>query len=236
MTTLETQISEFETRKSQLYNRRLQNTGAIDTFVANLAAYIRTAGVNSQNQANPNSPQYQAANTAWGNVATLLKDNQTLSSDMARVLKDNTATDVSLQVNLQRLGAKQQELSTAKRNLQLSESDLEVAKSRQQNVSTASTNQSYFQGFSGTIGFTRPLKKSSIPLLLGLGFFIFFATALILKDFFTTSAEVASQYVSLSEIVSYISSKNSRVVLIGVIGTFIAYAIGLYVYFYVWNK
>ena len=111
--------------------------------------------------------------------------------------------------------------------------DLDISKSRQQSIITTESDQSYLQGFSGKIGFIHPIKPTSVALLLGLGFFIFFVCAIILRDFFTTSAEVASQFVSFTEIMQYAGSGTFRSVLLGTALAFILYGIGLYVYFYV---
>jgi hypothetical protein len=53
----------------------------------------------------------------------------------------------------------------------------------------------------------------------------------LVKDFFTTSAEVASQYFDMNELLSYTTSTSFRAVLTGIVVTFVVYAIVLYFYF-----
>jgi hypothetical protein len=200
----------------------------INTFINNLGTYIRSGGISSSTS-NMN-PNYINTSNSWNSVTDILSQYQDLTSSMASSLKNyvnpDSSTTISSQITTKtaRLNSLQDELTKLKK-------DLDVANSRQDSLSTANTSQSYVQGFSGMVGFTRPIKPVTVALLIGLGFFVFFVCGLILKDFFTTSAEVASQYFDMNELLSYTTSTSFRAVLTGIIVTFLVYAILLYFYF-----
>jgi hypothetical protein len=200
----------------------------INTFINNLGTYIRSGGISSSTS-NMN-PNYINTSNSWNSVTDILSQYQDLTSSMASSLKNyvnpDSSTTISSQITTKtaRLNSLQNELTKLKK-------DLDVANSRQDSLSTANTSQSYVQGFSGMVGFTRPIKPVTVALLIGLGFFVFFVCGLILKDFFTTSAEVASQYFDMNELLSYTTSTSFRAVLTGIIVTFLVYAILLYFYF-----
>ena len=200
----------------------------INTFINNLGTYIRSGGISSSTS-NMN-PNYINTSNSWNSVTDILSQYQDLTSSMASSLKNyvnpDSSTTISSQITTKtaRLNSLQNELTKLKK-------DLDVANSRQDSLSTANTSQSYVQGFSGMVGFTRPIKPVTVALLIGLGFFVFFVCGLILKDFFTTSAEVASQYFDMNELLSYTTSTSFRAVLTGIIVTFLLYAILLYFYF-----
>jgi len=229
---IQTSIQSFTARKAEL-DARIGNSDSniiplINTFISNLGNYIRSGGISSST--NDTNPNYINTSNAWNSVTDILSDYQNLTSSMASSLKNYVNPDSSRSISSQistktgRLNSLQDELTRLKK-------DLDVANSRQDSVNTANTSQSYIQGFSGMIGFIRPIKPVTVALLIGLGFFVFFVCGLILKDFFTTSTEVASQYFDMNELLSYTTSTSFRAVLTGIVVTFVVYAIVLYFYF-----
>jgi hypothetical protein len=49
------------------------------------------------------------------------------------------------------------------------EHDIDVAKSRREAIIESKKTASYYQGFSAKLGFTKPIKKTSVPILIALG-------------------------------------------------------------------
>lgn len=203
---------------------------------SNLTEYIRSAGINTQAPQDENNPLYRNVYNSWTDANVMIKSYQKFNSAMTKALASYNGLSSSDRSHLGNISGLESTVEGLKRELKISQQDLDIAKSRQESVQNAPINQSYFQGVSGKIGFTRPLKPTSVALLMSLGFFIFFVSCLILKDYFTTSADIAAQFFSLNEIAEYLSSYTSRSVMIGVVATFVLYAAGLYVYFYIYNK
>jgi hypothetical protein len=202
----------------------------------NLVAYIRSGGINTQAAQDIDNPLYKNVRNSWIDANTMINSYQNLSKEMTSALKEYNGLTAAQSGAITSMGNSQTTLQDKIKQLKESQQDLDIATSRQESVTKASTEHSYIQGFAGYIGFTRPLKPTSVALLMGLGFFIFFVTYLILKDYFTTSADIAAQFFSMNEIMEYLSSNTSKSVGIGIAATFIVYAVGLYVYFYVYNK
>ena len=232
-------LSNFTTVKSALDTKFsiFSGTNNVPTALqSNLVAYIRSAGVNTQAAQDSNNPLYLNVYNSWTDTNVMIKSYQNLTSAMTSALASYNGLSTSESSSIRTIAGLESSITELKRDLQLSEQDLDIAKSRQESVQNAPIKQSYIQGIAGKIGFTRPLKPTSVALLMGLGFFIFFVTCLIVKDYFTTSADIAAQFFSLNEIIEYLSSSTSRSVMIGVVATFILYAASLYVYFYIYNK
>jgi hypothetical protein len=203
---------------------------------SNLVNYIKSGGVNTQAAQDSNNPLYLNVYNSWTDANVMIKSYQNLTSAMTSALASYNGLSTSESTSIRTISELESKITRLKKELKDSQQDLDISKSRQESVQNAPNNQSYIQGISGKIGFTRPLKPTSVALLMGLGFFIFFVSCLILKDYFTTSADIAAQFFSLNEIMEHLSSNTSRSVMIGVIATFILYAASLYVYFYVYNK
>lgn len=231
-------IATFQVRKDDL-DRKLSSTGSttnnITAFVNNLQTYIRSGGANLNNPNGESDPLWTAARDKWTAITSDLTAWKNLNETLLTALSEGTSSgDISSGMTAisQKQGIVQEKQDILKDKLQ----DLDISKSRQQSIVTTESDQSYLQGFSGKIGFLHPIKPTSVALLLGLGFFIFFVCAIIIRDFFTTSSEAASQFVSFSEIMRYTGSSTFRLVLLGTVFAFILYGVGLYVYFYVIKK
>lgn len=232
-------INNFITAKTALDTKFSVFSGTNNVPAAlqsNLTEYIRSAGINTQAAQDSNNPLYRNVYNSWTDANVMINSYQNLTSAMASGLKTYNGLSTSDSSYLRNISGLESNIRQLKIDLKTSKQDLDIAKSRQESVQNAPINQSYFQGIAGKIGFTRPLKPTSVALLMGLGFFIFFVSCLILKDYFTTSADIAAQFFSLNEITEHLSSNTSRSVMIGVVATFVLYAASLYVYFYIYNK
>ena len=232
-------LSNFTTAKTALDSKftTFSSIANVPTQLqSNLVSYIKSGGINTQAAQDSNNPLYLNVYNSWTDANVMIKSYQNLTSAMTSALASYNGLSTSESTSIRTISELESKITGLKRDLKESQQDFDIAKSRQESVQNAPNDQSYLQGISGKIGFTRPLKPTSVALLMGLGFFIFFVTCLILKDYFTTSADIAAQFFSLNEIAEYLSSNTSRTVMIGVIATFILYAVGLYVYFYIYNK
>jgi len=235
-------LSNYRVRENQInYNIDNRLGTYITLFNSNLGEYIKTGGFDqvdgaSGQQSNVASPSYLVATSNWSQIQTLLSNTQQLTKDMTASLASYNGTNSDETNDVRTINTVKDNILTAQSNLTQSQIDLDISTSRQDSITTSTKDQSYVQGLSGKLGFTRPIKPTSVALLIGIGFFIFFVTGLILKDFFMLSADIAAEYFSLSEISSYLSASTSRSIILGVVATFVLYAIGLYVYFYVYLK
>jgi hypothetical protein len=106
--------------------------------------------------------------------------------------------------------------------------DSETSKTRQASVETTRQTPSYYQGFSGRIGFTRPLKKLSIPILLGFGIMLLFLSGLLLKEFFVGPQDVLTSGYGTESMLGVFSDARFYAVLAGI--TFVSVVLGILAY------
>jgi len=236
--TITQDLSNYTTRNSQInYNIANNLPTYITLFNSNLGQYVKSGGFNNVvSNSNVLTPSYLGATSNWSNIQTMLSNTQQLTKDMTASLADYNGTNSDETNDINRINTTTGNINTELLNLKQVKVDLDISTSRQDSIVSSTKDQSYVQGLSGKLGFTRPIKPTSVALLIGIGFFILFVTGLILKDFFMLSADIAAEYFSLSEISSYLSASTSRSIILGIVGTFTLYAIGLYVYFYVYLK
>jgi hypothetical protein len=235
-------LSNYYDRKNSIdYDISTNLQSYITLFNTNLGDYVKSAGFNNivssgSTQTNVQTPSYLGATSNWSKIQTLLSNCQQLTKDMSQSLATYNGANSSETNNVNTIDFIKTDIETAEKRLKESQIDLDISTSRQDSITTSTRDQSYVQGLSGKLGFLKPIKPTSVALLIGIGFFILFVTGLILKDFFMLSADIAAEYFNLSEIASYLSASTSRSIILGIVGTFMLYAIGLYVYFYVYLK
>jgi len=226
-------VADFQSRKATLDTAvsasNLQSL--INALKTNVGAYIQTAGVNMATNQTTDAA-YTAARSAWNAIHAKLAQYQPLNNDMLTKLKTETAAPDS-QGRLTEIGGVQQSIAALRQSLEEVNTDLEVAKSRQESIAKAETSQSYQQGFAGRIGFQRPIHPASAAILIGLSFFMLCALALVLRDFFSSSAEIAAEYTDISDLYTYLNTANFKAISIGIAIMFAVFATGLYIYFYV---
>jgi hypothetical protein len=97
---------------------------------------------------------------------------------------------------LTNIGKLNTEITNLQKKIENAKHDLEVSRTRQKNIQESEKETTLYQGFSGKIGFIRPLKKSSVPILIALGIVMVLFTALLLKEFFAPISGFAEAIVS----------------------------------------
>jgi hypothetical protein len=218
-------ISLYTTQKTTLDAYSLDSK--FQTFQDNLRAYIKSSGISSQPYDSSGlDPLWQAAHTSWLDLKGQLIAYQTLNHHLNTTLAIYRTNDMD--TLLQDLGDKQTSLSDLKKSLETINQEYDIAKSRQDSVKNADKEQSFFQGFSAMVGFTKPIKKLSVALLMGIGFFITIMCGIILRDHFSSSLDVASQYADFSQLTEFTSSGQFKMALAGITITFMIFAIVTY--------
>jgi hypothetical protein len=221
-------INRYTTIKSELNSYPLASK--YQTFQSNFDAYIQSSGISSiPYDSSGQNPLWKAAHDSWLELKTHLISYQTLNQNLTATL--GTYGTQNINNLLQGLGTKQRSLSDLQNSLEAVNQEYDIAKSRQDSVKNANKDQSFFQGFSAMIGFTRPIKKLSVALFLGIGFFIIIMCGIILRDHFSSSLDIATQYTDLSDLTNFTSSGQFKMALVGVSFTFMVFAIATYLYF-----
>ena len=166
---------------------------AIQTAVRQLntstANYINRAGISSQGS--PSDADYQSATQTFNSLQQLqqeyLKLINTLISGVAAL-----STDADLTSKLQYVEKLKGDIVKLKKTLSDSTQDVDIANSRQDLVKTSNDKTSFYQGFGAKLGFSKPLRSITVPFLIGFSMLLFFISALLLKEYLTSSAKTAA--------------------------------------------
>lgn len=206
---------------SQSTNAQVQSL--VDRLNTNLTQYSR--GGPGQNPGGQQQlAQAQQAFTTLQQLEQAYIDlNRRISTDINQTM---TSSDVEAKQRM--IGELQQEIATLQKDVDDFKKDAETAKTRQESVETTRQTPSYYQGFSGRIGFTRPLKQVSIPILLGFGLMTLCIAGLLLREFFISPEAYLNTTVATGSLGEALSSSRLYAVLAGI--TFVSVVVGILAY------
>lgn len=179
--------TEQKTQLSTLKQRLDSQTkdSAIESLVTGMNAaifrYTQTAGI-SQNPTT--NVDYEEANRKFKQLASLQQDYQNLIKTLSTSIK-NMTSNTDLTNKLQQVGSLRQDIVKLEEELQTVKKEADTSQTRQALVETPRQSLSWYQGFAGSIGFTRPLKQMSLPFLLGFGLLFLWFSGLMLKELFS---------------------------------------------------
>jgi hypothetical protein len=145
-----------------------------------IGRYTSSAGITPSGTTNA---YYATANAKFQQLVGYQEDYSALIKRLSTTLRGLTSS-ADVQSKLVQITEKQGKITNLERELENAKQDVETSKARQTNVETPRQNISYYQGFSGLIGFTRPIKLFSVPILISFGLLLLFISGLILRDFF----------------------------------------------------
>jgi hypothetical protein len=170
-------------QKTELDNRTTdtivdQKVTAMNTAISR---FVSRAGI-SQNPAS--DADYNTANALFNELSALEKNYITLNTNLSAAIRQMTsASDV--QNKLQTVGTLRNDILNLERELKDVKQDANTSLARQDSVDKPAQSVSFYQGFGANLGFTKPLHKLSIPILIGFGVLMLFFSSLILREFFS---------------------------------------------------
>jgi hypothetical protein len=151
-----------------------------------ISRYTARGGISSAPDSS-NDPDLNTAKTIFQSMTSGVKEYTKMNKNLS-VQVGNIAGNADIQSKLQSVGTLRDEINKLGKELHVVKQDLSTSQTRQENVEKPRENISFYQGFSGMIGFTKPIHKNSIPFLIGFGILLLFLSGLILRDFFLPSA------------------------------------------------
>ena len=181
---------DWQTEKQRLldqFNRLNEQTS--ESSIRNLAAqinaaissYTQTAGINPGSGENV---YYKQANDKFSTILEYEKQYSNLIRTLTTQI-NQLSQGADLNGSLRDLGTIQNEISAFEKELQIAKQDADTSRSRQVDVEKPRQDLSWYQGFGGKIGFTKPLHLLSVPILIGFGIFLLFLSGLLLREFFS---------------------------------------------------
>jgi hypothetical protein len=156
----------------------------IESLVGNMNAAIQrftnSAGISTDPASDPN---YTQAEQSFKRLVSDEKEHMKLNQNLSNAIKNMTESG-DLEAKLKQVGTLRDETANLEKELHHTKQDLETSKARQHDIETPRRDISYYQGFAGRLGFTKPLQVHSIPFLVGFGLLCLFFSGLLLKEFF----------------------------------------------------
>lgn len=152
----------------------------VNTLNVALARFTNSAGI-SENPAKDTN--FTQAERIFQELAQDEKEQSQLNRKVSQAIT-NLTTSGDLEAKLKQVGTLRDETLNLEKELQHVKLDLETSKARQHDIETPRQDISYYQGFAGRLGFTKPLQLRSIPFLVGFGLLCLFFSGLLLKEFF----------------------------------------------------
>lgn len=178
---------QFQQRKEQL---DAQTTNSVvETLMSQMnqsvKAFVNTAGANGTNP-------YNQANGALQQLINRQKDYARMNKDLGRavaMLTDNG----DIRSRLQQIGQLKQDIQNLEKDAEQAKQDASTSRSRQGSVERTRQDVSYYQGLSGGLGILKPLKATTVPILIGAGILCLFLSILMLKEFTKGDTETAAE-------------------------------------------
>lgn len=135
---------------------------------------------------------------------------------------------------LKEIGTLQQELLTLQGHIKTAKNELDIARTRHEAVMGGAKKVSDYQGVSARLGFFKPLRESSVAVLIALGIFLIFLAIYVLS-FLSKGGDVAANVVGFnSGAAGFFAGfdKKSFLYGVGVVGV----VVGTLAYFGVYGK
>lgn len=194
----------------------------MDRLNMSLKRFIVRAGVQTSGE-NGSDADYDSAVSLHRSLMKLQDDYTKLNHYLTYQVKD-IMSNADVQTRLQRLGDIKQEIAKLRKQVDQTKQDADTAKSRQQSVEKTRQDISYYQGFSGWLRFSKPIKPISVPFLMAFGVILIFLSALILREF--SSGDVSTHFLETGA--SFFSSKRFYALMAGILFSFLVTGILAY--------
>jgi hypothetical protein len=154
--------------------------GLVGNMNAAIQRFTNSAGISTDPASDPN---YTQAEQSFKRLVSDEKEHMKLNQNLSNAIKNMTESG-DLEAKLKQVGTLRDETANLEKELHHTKQDLETSKARQHDIETPRREISYYQGFAGRLGFTKPLQVHSIPFLVGFGLLCLFFSGLLLKEFF----------------------------------------------------
>lgn len=166
---------------------------AVDSMNRNIAATVRTAGVGLESNTN-----YTQARTVFNSLVQGQTQYSQLNSDMTKMINNMTSAG-DVRNKLTQVGQLRESNNRLEEELKQVKREADTSKTRQDTVERPRQQVSWYEGFGAAIGFTNPLRVTSIPFLIAFGLMLLFMSGLLLREFFTPTAGATNTFSATGE-------------------------------------
>ena len=183
---------------------------AMNSFLGNVKTYIKQGGINPTTSDSASS-EYTTAKLSFEYIMKYIQCYELLTQRLSELL-NSTLSSQSSATNSNNIATLQTTVTNLTNDIKSQQVDLDIAQSRQQSVTNLDGNVSYYQGFAANLGFVRPFKQFTIPILLAFGILSLFLSAIVLREYFqgTSLSEAVNELkTSLMPGESYFASSSN---------------------------
>jgi len=163
----------------------------IQTIVSTMNGFIKKytdkAGISSDPSSNPD---YSSANKMFKNIQDYEASYIDLNSHLIHAIR-NMSGSSDVENKLKNVGSIQQSIIKLEKEVEDANQDVDTSLTRQSVVEHPREEISWYQGFGGKLGFTKPLHQTSVAFMIGFGLLLFFLSTLILREFFIPADGIA---------------------------------------------
>ena len=159
---------------------------AINSFLGNVKSYIKQGGINPTTS-DAASGEYNTAKRSFEYIMKYIECYELLARRLSELLNSSLSSQSSA-TNSNNIASLQTTVTNLTNDIKSQQIDLDIAQSRQQSVTNLDGNVSYYQGFAAKLGFVRPFKRFTIPILLTFGILFLFLSAIVLREYFQADA------------------------------------------------
>ena len=194
------------------------------TIQADLAKYVNSAGISSTEGEDPNT---RAINNSFGDLIQLEKQYGNLLRQLTTKI-NSVAQDTNVSQKLNELGQARNKIIQLEQEVAAAKQDADTSRTRQLSVEQPRQEATWYQGFGSKIGFHKPLKQISVPVLIGFGVLMLFLSGLLLREFFTITEYYNSTVISSESVFIVFSDSRFYAVAGGIV--FIGVVLGILSY------
>ncbi len=182
--------SQWQTQKQDFQNRMNQLTSTvtdawIDQKIAAMNAamknFLNRGGVSNANNGADND--YATIQATHNELLTKLTEMQNLSKEISTKVSGSLDA-TNLKSKYATMSEKKDSLQQLRKEVEHEKNIAEASESRQKNLEKPRSEVSFYQGFTRSVFYPKPLRVTSLPFLIGGGLILIFLSFLLLREFF----------------------------------------------------
>jgi hypothetical protein len=182
-------MSEWDTIKAQVIPLKQTldertTDGTLSTAITTMNGFIENYTKNAGMSQNPSSnADYNAANQIFNTIQLYEFLYIHINKILAQHIQSMTGSN-DIRNKLRNIGVLQQSIVKLEKDLEDVTQDVDTSLTRQSVVEHPREELSWYQGFGGKLGFTKPIHQTSVAFMIGFGLLLLFLSTLILREFF----------------------------------------------------
>lgn len=187
-------MDEWNAQKAQFMQQkegldRMATDSSVDSIFNTMNSTIKRS---IESAGTSGSREREIANENMRELSTLQKRYIDFNKRLTLAVNGITGS-ADIQNRLRQVGQLKQDIVNLEKDLEQAKQDASTSRSRQGSVERHRQDISFYQGFGGGIGFLKPLKPTTVPILIGTGVLFLILSVLMLREFTKGDTETATE-------------------------------------------